>query len=55
MPRSNLDHRPNGHDISFFLNERLPDLKVVDGVRELRDYSKNMFLDKVTYQVWFLR
>jgi hypothetical protein len=51
MTGGNLDHCPDGHDIPLLLDNRLSDLKIIDGMGELCDYTKDVFLNKVAYQV----
>lgn len=55
MATGNFDHLTNGQDISPLFNQRLSYLKVVDCVRELRDYTQNMLLNEMAKQISFLR
>jgi hypothetical protein len=51
MPGRNLDHRADSHDVPFLLHERLSYLEIIYGVRKLGDYSKDMLLNEVAYQI----
>lgn len=51
MPFRDLDHLSNSYDIPSFFNQGLSDLEVVDSMGKFGNYTKNMLLDEVAYQI----
>ena len=51
MSFRDLDHLSNSYDVSSFFDQGLSDLEIVDSMGKLGNYTKNMLLNEVAYQI----